>query len=147
MVGDAYEGYEYLYTAVADKIIKAGVANMVTNLGYRTDTAQIIKGLDLLVLPSIKFDSFPLVVLEAMAAEKPVIATNLGGAVEQVQHGVTGYLVPTDNAAQVANYLKQLIDNPVLLSEMGLNAKKRLSENFLLSNFEQNLVTLVASMQ
>ena len=147
MVGDAYEGYEYLYEEVADKISNAGVNNMVTNLGYRTDTAQIINGLDLFMLPSIKFDSFPLVVLEAMAAAKPVIATNLGGATEQVAHGETGYLVPINDAEQVANYIKEFLENRVALKQMGLNAKSRVTENFLLTHFENNLVTLVASMQ
>jgi len=147
MVGDAYEGYEYLYKEVADKISTAGVNNMVTNLGYRTDTAQIINGLDLLMLPSIKYDSFPLVVLEAMAAAKPVIATKLGGATEQVAHGETGYLVPINDAEQVANYINELLENSAVLKQMGLNAKTRFTEKFLLTNFENNLVTLVASMQ
>ena len=147
MVGDAYEGYEYLYKEVADKISTAGVSDIVTNLGYRTDTAQIINGLDLLMLPSIKYDSFPLVVLEAMAAAKPVIATKLGGATEQVAHGETGYLVPINDAEQVANYINELLENSAVLKQMGLNAKTRFTEKFLLTNFENNLVTLVASMQ
>ena len=147
MVGDAYEGYEYLYQEVADKISNAGVTNMISNLGYRTDTAQIINGLDVLMLPSIKYDSFPLVVLEAMASAKPVIATNLGGATEQIAHGETGYLVPINDAEQVANYIKNLLENRTALKQMGLNAKNRLTEKFLLTHFENNLVTLVASMQ
>ena len=147
MVGDAYEGYEYLYKEVADKISNAGVSDIVTNLGYRTDAAQIIKGLDILMLPSIKYDSFPLVVLEAMAKAKPVIATNLGGATEQVAHGETGFLVPINNAEQVASHIKELLENSATLKQMGQNAKKRLTEKFHLTHFENNLVTLVASMQ
>ncbi len=90
MVGDAFSGYEYLYEEIKDQIIRLGLQEKVTDLGYRTDIAGILSGLDIFMLPSILPDPLPTTVLEAMAAGKPVIATAHGGATEMVLDGTTG---------------------------------------------------------
>jgi glycosyltransferase involved in cell wall biosynthesis len=61
------------------------------------------------VLPSVLPDSFPTVILEAMAAAKPVVATRSGGASEMVVEGKTGFLIPIGEVKKGAKALDQLI--------------------------------------
>ena len=70
-----------------------GVDGRVRFLGYRDDVANLLRDCDVFVLPSL-YEGLPLSILEAMAAAKPVIATQIGGTDEAVIHGETGLLVP-----------------------------------------------------
>jgi len=70
--------------------------------GYRTDVDAILAGCDLFVHPSLE-DAFPTVLLEAMAAGLPVVASRVGGIPEIVEDGVTGILVPPGDALSLAN--------------------------------------------
>jgi glycosyltransferase involved in cell wall biosynthesis len=78
---------------------------------------------DILVLPTLG-DSLPMVIMEAMAAGLPVIATSVGAIVEAVEHGVTGLLVPVGDHHALAEATRQLVDNPDLRREMGEAARR-----------------------
>ena len=87
---------------------------------------------DVVAAPSIYLDPFPTVVLEAMAAGKPVVATCFGGAREAVVDGESGYIVnPFDMAALADNLIRLLLDGD-LCSEMGAKARARIGERFSL---------------
>lgn len=148
MVGDAFPGYEYLYDEVTEEINSLNLQNHVTDLGYRTDVANILSGLDIFVLPSILPDPLPTTVLEAMASGKPVIATNHGGAREMVINGETGYLIPHDNANQAAKIMQELIEKKEKRLAMGIAGKKRIQEHFsieaYLENFSKEVTSLVS---
>jgi glycosyltransferase involved in cell wall biosynthesis len=81
------------------------------------DSARIFTNLDILVVPSVWYD-FPLIVYEAFATKTPVIATNLGGMAEAVQHGVTGLLFERGDVDDLAKQIRQLIENPSLAKSM-----------------------------
>jgi len=80
---------------------------------------------DLLVLPSY-FEARPTVIYEAMAAETPVLASNVGGIPEMVVDGETGVLVPPYDAAAVTEALDYLLDDPERLRELGAAGLQRL---------------------
>ena len=140
MIGDAYKGYEYLYPQLESQIAALGLQNTITNLYYQPNAVSLIQQLDIFVLPSIKPDSFPVVILEAMAAGKPMIATNQGGAQEQIDDCVTGFLVPINDATIAAQKLGVLVNNPDMRTRMGQAGAKKLQEQFSLATFNKNIV-------
>ena len=140
MIGDAYKGYEYLYPQLESQIATLGIQSSITNLYYQPNAAALIQQLDIFVLPSIKPDSFPVVILEAMAAGKPIIATNQGGAQEQIDDCVTGFLVPINDAKIAAQKLGVLVNNPDMRIQMGQAGAKKLQEQFSLATFNKNIV-------
>ncbi len=140
MIGDAYKGYEYLYPQLESQIAALGLQNTITNLYYQPNAVALIQQLDIFVLPSIKPDSFPVVILEAMAAGKPIIATNQGGAQEQIDDSVTGFLVPINDATIAAQKLGVLVNNPDMCTQMGQAGTKKLEEQFSLATFNKNIV-------
>ena len=140
MIGDAYKGYEYLYPQLESQITTLGLQNSITNLYYQPNAVSLIQQLDIFVLPSIKPDSFPVVILEAMAAGKPVIATNQGGAQEQIDDCVTGFLVPINDATIAAQKLGVLVNNPDMRTRMGQAGARKLQEQFSLATFNKNIV-------
>ncbi len=87
-------------------------------------TSQIFSNIDLLLHCSVSFDPYPTVLLEAARAGIPVIASNSGGANEIVLHNITGYLFNPNNPDIAKEYIKQLLESPILRDEMGVNARK-----------------------
>lgn len=108
-----------------------GISEHVVFLGTKTH-AQVIdflKKLDLFVLAS-NWEGFGLVLVEAMALGKPVVATNVGGIREIVQDGQTGYLVPPGQPDALASRMIRLLEDQPLSREMAKMARKRVEANF-----------------
>ncbi|MEM2292967.1 MAG: glycosyltransferase family 4 protein [Nitrososphaerota archaeon] len=75
-----------------------------------SNTLRFMKSVDLIVVPSF-FENFPLVVLEAMACAKPIIATSVGGIPEIIKNGINGILIPPSDAKKLANAIKELLND------------------------------------
>ena len=93
-------------------------------------------------MPSIYVDPFPTVVLEAMAAGKPVVATGFGGAREAVVDGETGYIVNPFDTEVFAEGLERLLRDSGLRREMGWRGRERVRRSFSL---EQQVNRMVAT--
>jgi len=143
LVGDAYRGYEYLYDKITGIITAKNLHKVVTDLRYREDIPNIMNSLDLLVLPSQFPDSFPTVILEAMAAGIPVVATAQGGALEMIADNETGYLIPLKDAQAAAVKLGKLIEDSSLRKDFGTNGKLRLQQWYHLDAFRQKIIAFV----
>lgn len=90
-----------------------GVASQVDFLGYRIDSHEIMSALDLYCLPSV-YEGLPLSILEAWAARRPVVATEVMGNVDIVRHNQNGMLVPLgDERAMADALLKLAVDRPL----------------------------------
>lgn len=99
------------------------------------------------IVPS-RQDSFPYVVLEAMAAGTPVIASRVGGIPEAIRDGVDGFLVPPDDPEALAEKIKTLYTDPGLREQMGKNARQRFLDMFeLTKNIEQQTLWLEKLVQ
>jgi glycosyltransferase involved in cell wall biosynthesis len=94
------------------------------------DNLGAIAALDILVHPTGQPEPFSGAVVEAMALGKPVVATNLGGTVEQVENNVTGYLVPADNPQALADAIQILLDDKARRLRMGERGRERYLERF-----------------
>jgi glycosyltransferase involved in cell wall biosynthesis len=111
---------------IRDLVKTEGLTGVVDFLGFRNDVPSLIKALDVFVLTS-KREPFGLVLLEAMAAGTPVIATKVEGPLEIVEDGKTGLLFEPGNDAQLAQLLIQLHRNPA--PQIVLNASKWVRQN------------------
>jgi glycosyltransferase involved in cell wall biosynthesis len=146
MVGDVFPGNEYLYEKIDSIKRIENIEHLVTDLGYRTDIPNILRGLDLFVLPSILPDSFPTVILEAMASGKPIAATNHGGATEMLVNNKTGVLIPWDDAKKAAILIEELLKDDELRKAMGTNGRERVLKEFSMESYGQNFINLINSI-
>lgn len=101
----------------------------ITFLGYREDAREILDIFDVFVLSSL-WEGLPLVVLEAMAASKPVIATRVAGTAEAVIDGETGFLVPLKDSKGLAESIEKLLTDQDLAQKMGEAGKRRVNKYF-----------------
>ena len=103
--------------------------NGVTLLGVRRDVLELIRGADALCLPS-EAEALPMSILEAMALGRPVVATDVGGTVDQVVDGETGHLVPAGDPEPIRRALVALAADPELARAMGAAGRRRQRERF-----------------
>jgi glycosyltransferase involved in cell wall biosynthesis len=139
LAGDAYPGYEYLYQEMQTQIETLQLSDVVHNLGFREDIPAVMQTIDLLLLPSQQPDPFPTVILEAMASAKPVIATHFGGAVEMIDAGITGDLMPADQVDTAVSVIESWLDKN-RLQAAGEAGRKRVLENFSLEAWEHKMI-------
>lgn len=100
-------------------------------LGKRSDAAKFILAFDIFFLSSIK-EGLPYVLLEAGAAGLPVVATEVGGTPEIIDHMKNGILVPPKDPRAMAEGIKFLIDNPEKRKEFGEKLKEKVEKEFRL---------------
>jgi glycosyltransferase involved in cell wall biosynthesis len=106
-----------------------GVAAAVHFLGFVGETAGVLRGADVFVSSSWA-ESFPYVVLDAMALGRPIAATRVGGVAEAVRDGECGLLVAPRDAEALARALSRLISEPARAEEMGARARSRVTTRF-----------------
>ena len=108
---------------------QCGLAHEVMFLGHRSDGNNILGLMDLFVLPSLS-EGIPLVLLEALALARPVVATAVGGIPEVVEHGISGLLVTAGKQDDLAQGCLKLMDGPDLAQRLGDAGRKRVTEAF-----------------
>ncbi len=126
-----FVGEGHLLSFLQDLARREGVAQSVVFTGRRPDIPEILGITDLVVLPSL-FEGMPLSVLEAMAAGRAVVATNVDGTSEVVQDGITGYLVPPADSAALAKRISDLLMDESRRREFGRRGRQRIEEHFTL---------------
>jgi glycosyltransferase involved in cell wall biosynthesis len=113
-----------------EKAIRAkGLEKHVRLLGWRNDVADLLGASDVLLLTSI-YEGLPRVVLQAMAAQKPVVATAVSGTPEAVKNEETGFLRQPGDVEGMAVDLACLLVDPGLAKKMGAAGRKRLTGTF-----------------
>lgn len=147
IVGDAFPGNEHLVDELIHDINEMGLNTDVSYLGYRMDIPEVLHSLDIFVLPSILPDPLPTVILEAMAASKPVVATAHGGALEMVVAEKTGSIIPWDDEVEASKVLMKLVSDPGLRKKMGEEGRKRVFEKFSKESFESKYISLFEKIE
>ncbi|MBI5326788.1 MAG: glycosyltransferase [Deltaproteobacteria bacterium] len=130
LIGEADETYYKDIMALMDSL---NITMLFSYLGYRTDTAGIIKDVDILVSSSFQ-EGLSRVILEAMAAGKPVIATDVGGTGEAVIDGINGYIIHPGNYNALAETILNLLSSPEKRKEMGTQGRQRVEHLFSLTD-------------
>jgi glycosyltransferase involved in cell wall biosynthesis len=106
--------------------------NVLENIvfaGFRRDIKQILAAVDLLVVPSLR-EGFPMIVLEAMAMAKPIVASDLPGMSEQIVNGETGILVAPKNVDALTYAINELLASRGRANDIGLKARQYVVNNF-----------------
>lgn len=99
-------------------------------LGHRSDVAEILADSHIACLPSYYREGLPKALLEALAAGRPVVATDVPGCREAVRHGDNGFLVPNRDPEALADALARLIQDPSLRQRMGASGRRRAETEF-----------------
>lgn len=143
LAGD--EGDGELKKEVVEFSKNLGIADNIKVLGFRKDIGRLLDLADVFVLPSIS-EAMPLSVIEAMAAGKPVVATDVGGLSEIVESDRTGFLVQPGNSRDVAEKIISLLKNENLRIEMGRAGKNIIEEKFSMAGMIRNYQVLYTEL-
>jgi len=128
----------FIIVGKADQSFRDDLGNLIGRLSLKTfvsiyparqDMPDVMAALDVLVNAS-RLEGFSRVILEAMASGKAVIATEVGGNPEAVDHNTTGILVPPKNPEGLAAAILELADNPQRRKGMGLAGRKKVEDYF-----------------
>lgn len=123
-----------------------GISKNLHFLGGREDVADLISIFDVAVLASLS-EGFSNVILEYMAAAKPVVATEVGGNPEIVVHGETGLLVPPADASALASAILSILEDKEMALRFSTAGRKRIEERFslniMLRNYEDQFEQVI----
>jgi glycosyltransferase involved in cell wall biosynthesis len=111
------------------QVAAAGLEGRFMLPGFRGDLDRLLPFADVLALPSLT-EGLPNVVLEAMAAAVPVVATRVGGVPEVVEDGVTGYVIPPADPAALAKRLGRLLGSAPERRALGAAGRRRVARHF-----------------
>jgi glycosyltransferase involved in cell wall biosynthesis len=122
---------ESMYEAEIREMTKTlGIEHAIEFTGFVNDVPARVANLDILVHASTTGEPYGQVIIEGMAAGKPVIATNGGGVPEIVVAGVTGLLVSMDSVDEMTEAIRYLLSDPNVCLRMGRNGRARVLEQF-----------------
>jgi glycosyltransferase involved in cell wall biosynthesis len=123
-----FTGDGYLRASLEEQALKLGIQKNIIFLGWREDVVKIISLFDIFALPSLN-EGMGRVLVEAMALEKPIVASHVGGIPDLITHGKNGFLVPPKNPGQLAKYIRLLIEDKGKRKRIGQQGKKT-AQNF-----------------
>jgi glycosyltransferase involved in cell wall biosynthesis len=135
---ERHGAYERELGAEAERL---GMRDRVVFAGYRNDVPALIAGCDVFCLPSTA-EGLPLVILEAMAQGKPVVASSVGGTPELVVHGETGLLVPPADIDALCGALAALLTDGERARRLGEAGADRVRTKFNAATMAKNILRI-----
>ena len=139
-----YVGKGDLEEEMRHEVDRMGVSDHVHFLGWRDDIPEIMPVFDVFVLPSLN-EGMGRVLVEAMAAGRPVVASKVGGIVDIVKHGQNGLLVEPADVEGLGKAITELLENREGRVQMG-NRGRQLAPHYSIERMIENLDTLYASL-
>lgn len=124
IVGEGYQRQD-----LAALTARLGLETRVLFTGWRDDMIDLLAAFDVFALAS-HYEGLGIAILEAMALRRPVVCTAVGGVLDVVQDGETGYLVPSREPAAMASRLVELLRDPERRAAFGEAGRKRVEEHF-----------------
>ena len=115
---------------VRNAIDRAGLADKIIMAGYRWDTPDVYAACDMIVIASLRTEASPIVLREAFASGRPVIATNVGDIPEIVQHRHNGLLIEPGDSQAVADAILEFVSDRKLAAQCAANALRYATEHF-----------------
>lgn len=115
--------------ALLDRIRELGLEHCVHLVGFRQDVPALLALLDVVVIPSFE-EGIPQSLTQALAMERPVVASAVGGVPEVVQDGLTGLLVPPRDPAILAEKIACLLHDPIAATRMGKVGRQVIQERY-----------------
>lgn len=131
------------FWVIGDGPERGRIERMITDLnlqdrvelqGYREDIPELLAQMDVFVLASIGAEGIPQALSQALAMERPIVATAVGGIPEIVEHGVTGLLVAPKDSDGLAQAILSLLHDPLLGEKLGRAGRQRIEREYSLTH-------------
>ena len=145
LVGSPAPGGEAFYQELLERVARPDLVDRVSLPGYTTDVWLALEGADVVLAPSLG-ESFGNAVVEAQLALRPVVATAVQGHLETVRDGVTGLLVPPDDAVAIADAVQRLVEDPVLADTLARRGRDVALESFTATRYRSEMVRLLTAV-
>lgn len=145
IIGDPIQGDEQRLLNLKKKVAFWEQKNRVIFVQYDNRIAEVMRAIDILVVPSILPEPFGLVVIEAMASERCVVAFAHGG-VKEIVNDSTGLLVTPNNVNALRNAILKLALDENMRNQMGRHGRRRVIQNFSLTKFKNEFNDLYLSI-
>ena len=129
-----------------EAVTARGLAGRVVLAGFRDDLASLLSGIDVLIHPASR-EGLGVAVLEAMSAERPVVAARVGGLVDLIESGHDGVLVPAGDADAFAAAVSDLIAAPERRRRLGQAARARVERDFSVAAMSDAYLDLYRSLR
>lgn len=126
----AIVGSGSMETVLREAIVRLDLGGCVSLLPFTTDIPLAMSALDVLVHPAVGTEALSLVILEALASGRPIIASRLDGIPETFNEGKHGLLVPADNVPALAGAMRTLLASPKLRERFGAAGPRHVREKF-----------------
>lgn len=126
------------------QIAALGLEQRVFLTGFIPDAARLLKAFDLFALPSLK-EGLPYVLIQAMAAELPIVATSVGGIPDLVAHGENGFLISPKKPALLANAIQKLLLDSKMRKSFGADGRRKVTTHFRLRDMIEKTTHLYAA--
>jgi glycosyltransferase involved in cell wall biosynthesis len=143
LVGDALFGEQDYVQRLHQQVTELGLKKRVHFLGFRSDISQLMTACDLVAHTSTAPEPFGRVIVEAMLCGRPVVAAQAGGAVELVEPGITGFLLPPAEATLLAEIITTCRNQPDHTAAIAHQARTTASQRFHLTNINQQIAQLL----
>lgn len=127
-------------------IERTGQKENVHLLGYRNDYIDYLNAADVVSLPSLKDEDMPLTIISALSLGKPIVSTKLAGIPEEIENGVSGYLIDPQSESFVSDLADALYKAYQNKEELSINARKRYKDKFSKKQFEESYIKLYNSL-
>jgi glycosyltransferase involved in cell wall biosynthesis len=144
LVGDTFTGYEGFESDLRASVRQLGLDARVRFAGFQSDIWGVLADTDIVLAPS-RTDSLPLVVIEAMLAGRPVIASAVGGMPELIDDDSTGVLVPPERPDLLADAVERLLRSPTDAGSLGASAREAAGARFGRERFRREIVGVVGA--
>ncbi|MEX2150346.1 MAG: glycosyltransferase [Steroidobacteraceae bacterium] len=118
--------------AIEVQVRSMGLADRAHFMGVVADIRPVIVASNATVLSSIAVETFSMAMLESMALQVPMVATDIGGLGEAISHQETGLLCPLGDVGALAHQMSELVKNPAIAARLGRAAADRVSRCFTL---------------
>lgn len=139
-----FVGTDFLHGTLQAYVRQRHLEQNVLFTGFRDDIPELLTMLDIVLLPSL-WEGFPTAVLEAMAMQKPMIATAVGGIPEIIEHGRTGLLIPPEDPVSLAEAVVFLLKQPDVAVKLGQAACETVRQNFSIQGMVKQTEALYAA--
>lgn len=146
LVGDALFGETDYAWALREQADKLGIAGRVHFTGFQHDVPAWMNAMDLIVHASTNPEPFGLVIIEAMAAGKPVIAANGGAVPEIVRHGENGLIVEPDQPSALADAITAVQRSPELAARLSAQGRIDAAQHFSIERYLRQMTRALSEI-
>jgi len=146
IIGDTLKSYSNYERKLKNRVLELGLETQIKFLGFRKDISNILQQSDLFIHTPISPDPLPTVLFESLYNNLPVVATNIGGALEILDNGDNGLLVPHNDSKKAANLIMSYSNDIKLQGKHLENSKNKFQSVFSPELFKKNILKEVKEL-